>query len=241
MRFVSFFFFLSFTLSGSIKSKDVLKLFEETALTWLPGSTTLAKRDQKLAKKRTNDLKVSLKGDWSSESKSAVSKAMNEINELINVRICFSDEAESKFLFLYKDPDLFTAKIDDRALFIPSSINWSWYIYYSEDKPYSISEGYGYINSDKTIDEKFVYSATLRILAGSLGFTNRTDNWKFRDSFFYNFCDFETNNFGDTGLTDLDRAVVKLLYQKEIKPGLGIREIKRMCSTHNLLKRVGGR
>ena len=231
---------LSLPLLGSVKSKDILDLFEETALSWTPGSTSLTKKDQKLCKKRTEGIKVSLVGNWSSTSKSAVSEAMSEVSKVTNLRIRFSEKVESSFLVLYDEAKLFSAKIDDRTLILPPSFKWSWYIYYSDTKPFSISEGYGFINTEEPIDERSVYSSTLRILIGSLGFTNRTNRWKFRDSIFNTFNDFESNDLGDKGMTDLDKAVIKLLYEDSIKPGMGIREIKKICSENNLLEKIGG-
>ena len=227
---------LTLPLFGSIKSKDILDLFEETALTWSRGSTSLSSREQKLCKKRTNPINVSLIGNWSSKSKSAVSKAINDLEQIINLEIKFSEEAEIDFLKIYDEMQMLTEQTEIKNRIHPS-FKWAWYIYYSDQHPFSISEGHGFINC-KEADANFVYASSLRILIGSLGFTNRTARWKFRDSFFYSFNDYLTNDVKNLKLTDLDKAVIRLLYQDPIKPGMSLREIKRICSRNGLLEKV---
>jgi hypothetical protein len=236
VRLWPIFFLLALPLSGSIKSKDILDLFEETALTWPRGSTSLSSREQKLCKKRTNPINVSLLGNWSSKYKSEVSKAMNDLKEIINLEIKFSEEAEIDFLKIYDDWQILTEQTEINDRFHPS-FYWAWYIYYSDQNPFSISEGYGFINC-KEADANFVYATSLRILIGSLGFTNRTESWKFRDSFFYSFNDYQTKDVRNLKLSDLDKAVIRLLYEDSIKPGMNIREIKRICSQNGLLEKV---
>ena len=237
MRLLSIFLLLfALPLFGSIKSKDVLDLFEETALTWPRGSTSLSSREQKLCKKRTNPINVSLIGNWSRQSESAVTKAMNDLKEIINLEIKYSEEAETDFLKIYDEGQMLTKRTEIKNRFHPS-FNWAWYIYYSDQHPFSISEGHGFINC-KEADANFVYASSLRILIGSLGFTNRTARWKFRDSFFYSFNDYLTNDVKNLKLTDLDKAVIRLLYQDAIKPGMSVREIKRICSQNGLLEKV---
>ena len=214
----------------------MLDLFEETALSWPPGSTSLSKRDQGLCKKRTNPINVSLTGNWNLESKSAVTKAVENLKKIVNLEIKFSSEAEIDFLRIYDDWETLTSQIDIKSRVHPS-FYWAWYIYYSDQYPFSISEGFGFIKS-KESDADFIYASSLRILIGSLGFTNRTAKWKFRDSFFYSFNDFQTNDVKNLKLTDLDKAVIRLLYQDAIKPGMNIREIKRICSQNDLIKKV---
>jgi len=236
MRLLTIFLLLALPLFGSIKSKDVLDLFEETALTWPRGSTSLSSREQKLCKKRTNPINVSLIGNWSSKSKSAVSKAINDLEEIITLEIKFSEEAETDFLKIYDEMQMLTEQTEIKNRIHPS-FKWAWYIYYSDQHPFSISEGHGFINC-KEADANFVYASSLRILIGSLGFTNRTARWKFRDSFFYSFNDYLTNDVKNLKLTDLDKAVIRLLYQDAIKPGMSVREIKRICSQNGLLEKV---
>jgi len=236
MRLLTIFLLLALPLFGSIKSKDVLDLFEETALTWPRGSTSLSSREQKLCKKRTNPINVSLIGNWSSKSKSAVSKAINDLEEIITLEIKFSEEAEIDFLKIYDEMQMLTEQTEIKNRIHPS-FKWAWYIYYSDQHPFSISEGHGFINC-KEADANFVYASSLRILIGSLGFTNRTARWKFRDSFFYSFNDYLTNDVKNLKLTDLDKAVIRLLYQDAIKPGMSVREIKRICSQNGLLEKV---
>jgi len=235
MKFLLF-LLLTLPLFGSIKSKDILDLFEETALTWSRGSTSLSSREQKLCKKRTNPINVSLIGNWSSKSKSAVSKAINDLEQIINLEIKFSEEAEIDFLKIYDEMQMLTEQTEIKNRIHPS-FKWAWYIYYSDQHPFSISEGHGFINC-KEADANFVYASSLRILIGSLGFTNRTARWKFRDSFFYSFNDYLTNDVKNLKLTDLDKAVIRLLYQDAIKPGMSVREIKRICSQNGLLEKV---
>jgi len=235
MKFLLF-LLLTLPLFGSIKSKDILDLFEETALTWSRGSTSLSSREQKLCKKRTNPINVSLIGNWSSKSKSAVSKAINDLEEIITLEIKFSEEAEIDFLKIYDEMQMLTEQTEIKNRIHPS-FKWAWYIYYSDQHPFSISEGHGFINC-KEADANFVYASSLRILIGSLGFTNRTARWKFRDSFFYSFNDYLTNDVKNLKLTDLDKAVIRLLYQDAIKPGMSVREIKRICSQNGLLEKV---
>lgn len=236
MRLIILLFLLALPLFGSIKSRDVLDLFEETALSWPPGSTSLSKRDQGLCKKRTNSVNVSLTGSWSTESKSAVTRAMDDLNKIVNLEIKFSSEAEIDFLKIYDDWQLFISHIDIKSRVHPS-FYWAWYIYDSEKYPFSISEGFGFIKC-KESDADFIYASSLRILIGSLGFTNRTAKWKFRDSFFYSFNNYQTNDVKNLKLTDLDKSVIRLLYQDAIKPGMNIREIKRICSQNDLIKKV---
>lgn len=233
MRLVSFFFFLPFALSGSIKSKDILKLFEETALSWSSGSTSLSSKDQKLCKKRTDDINIYLKGYWNNEYKSEVIRAIGVLQKLVNIEMKFSAPSDSDFLLIYDDPEIFSAKIEIKRNF-QSSLNYFWYIYYSNTNPFSISEGYGFINT-KQVSDNFVYHSSLKILIGTLGFTNSTTSWKYRDTFFYSFMG---PNHGDKQLTELDKAVIKLLYQDSLKPGMNIREIKKICSEKNLLEKV---
>jgi len=237
MRLLTIFLLLlTVPLSGSIKSKDILDLFEETALTWPRGSTSLSSREQKLCKKRTNPINVSLIGNWSRQSESAVTKAMNDLKEIINLEIKYSEEAETDFLKIYDEMQMLTEQTEIKNRIHPS-FKWAWYIYYSDQHPFSISEGHGFINC-KEADANFVYASSLRILIGSLGFTNRTARWKFRDSFFYSFNDYLTNDVKNLKLTDLDKAVIRLLYQDAIKPGMSVREIKRICSQNGLLEKV---
>ena len=234
MRFI--FLLLALPVFGSIKSRDVLDLFEETALSWSSGSTSLSKRDQGLCKKRTNPINLSLTGNWNLESKSAVTMAMDDLSKIVNLEIKFSEEAEIDFLKIYDDWQIFTSNIEIKSRVHPS-FYWAWYIYYSDQYPFSISEGFGFINC-KESDANFIYASSLRILIGSLGFTNRTTRWKFRDSFFYSFNDFQTNDVKNLKITELDKAVIRLLYQDAIKPGMSIREIKRICSQNDLFEKV---
>ena len=179
---------------------------------------------------------MSLIGNWSSKSKSAVSKAINDLEEIITLEIKFSEEAEIDFLKIYDEMQMLTEQTEIKNRIHPS-FKWAWYIYYSDQHPFSISEGHGFINC-KEADANFVYASSLRILIGSLGFTNRTARWKFRDSFFYSFNDYLTNDVKNLKLTDLDKAVIRLLYQDAIKPGMSVREIKRICSQNGLLEKV---
>ena len=237
MRLLTIFLLLlTVPLSGSIKSKDILDLFEETALTWPRGSTSLSSREQKLCKKRTNPINVSLTGNWNLESKSAVTKAMDNLKGIVDLEIKFSEEAEIDFLKIYDDWQVLISNVEIKSRVNPS-FYWAWYIYYSDQYPYSISDGFGFIKC-KESDANFIYASSLRILIGSLGFTNRTAKRKFRDSFFYSFNEYQTNDVKNLKLTDLDKAVIRLLYEDAIKPGMNIREIKRVCSQNDLIKKV---
>ena len=233
MRFISLLLLLTLPLFGNLKHKDIIDLFEDTALSWSSGSTSLSSKDQKLCKKRTDDINIYLNGYWNNEYKSEVSRAMGILQKLVNIEMKFSAPSDSDFLLIYDDPEIFSSKIEIKKNF-QSSLNYFWYIYYSNTNPFSISEGYGFINN-KQVSDNFVYNSSLKILIGTLGFTNSTSSWKYRDTFFYSFLG---PNHGDKQLTELDKAVIKLLYQDSLKPGMNIREIKRVCSENNLLEKV---
>jgi len=211
-----------------ISDQKILSFFEDTALSWTFSS--LPKSEEKLCKKNMDGMNIYLAGDWSSQAKYIFEGCANDIGFLTDLNVSFVDTDALCNIYVGMGANAMKDYYQDWKEKRGISTRLYDAFISNLDENFHIKHSAGFINDKFKNNEKRLEHFSYRILLVSIGFTNYSR--KHQDSIFSTpFTSYSTP-------TDLDRAIIKLLYQKEIKPGMKIYDIKRTAISNKLLDKI---
>lgn len=224
--------FLS-TLRGNsnldrISDQKILSFFEDTALSWTFSS--LPRSEEKLCKKNMDGLNIYLAGDWSYQAKYIFERCARDVGLLTDLNVSFVNIDSYCNIYVGMGTDVM--KDYYQGWKEKRGINTRYYDAFISnlDENFHIKHSAGFINDKFKDNEKWLEHFSYRILLVSIGFTDYSH--KYQDSIFSRpFTAYSTP-------TDLDRAIIKLLYQKEIKPRMKIYDIKKIARSSSLLDNI---
>ena len=157
-------------------------------------------------KKWNKNIRIKIEGEPTSEDLEIINDIIVDLNELISgIKIKFVEKKENLTITFSPESDF--GSIDQN--YIPTNYGFFWALWHDDN--YVIYNASILVSSaDITQNER---SHLIREeLTQSLGLMN--DSGKYIDSIFY-------QKWTDvTEFTEIDRAVIKLLYLKKIKPGM---------------------
>lgn len=232
---VAIFFLLSFTISygdstlEKTTDRKILSFLEDTALSWA-WSEGLTSSEEKMCKKRTEEIKVFLAGDWDGMPEYIFKRCGQEISRLTDLNVSYV--SDSSYCNLYAGMGFDTMKDYYQDWKSKNGIeNYSYDSFiWDLNSNFEIKHSAGFINSKFIKNEKMIEFYSFKIFATSLGFTDFSLHQKnsiFQAPF-------------DTGRppSNLDKFIIKLLYQKEIKPKMKMYDISKIVRSQKLIDRL---
>ena len=167
-------------------------------------------------KKWTNNVRIKIDGEPTEEDIQTIDNIVDDLNKLIGgITIKIVDKKENLTITFSPESD-FTS-IDPN--YVPTNYGFFWALWHDDN--YVIYDATILVSSaDITQTER---SHLIREeLTQSLGLMN--DSAKYKDSIFY-------QEWTDvTEFSEIDRAVIKLLYLKKIKPGMSKEQVLKILN-----------
>jgi hypothetical protein len=167
-------------------------------------------------KKWDDDIHIKIHGEPTEDDINSIKKIVNELNDLlgvVNVRIV--DENENVSITF--SPESEFASLDPN--YVPTNYGFFWALWHDDN--YVIYEASILISSVE-ITQMERSHLIREELTQSLGLMNDSD--AFDNSIFYHKWTDVTN------YSDIDRAVIELLYHKQIKPGMTKSQVAEILS-----------
>ncbi len=162
-------------------------------------------------KKWTNDIRIKVKGEPTEEDLQAITAIIGDLNKLIS-GIKIKQVAKKENLTITFSPESGFSEVDPN--YVPINYGFFWALWHDDD--YVIYEARILISTTE-LTQKERSHLIREELTQSLGLMN--DSKKYNDSIFYQ--DWTTV----TEFSEIDRAVIKLLYLKKIKPGMSKQQV----------------
>ena len=201
--FIAFTFLIigcSFRSNTNNFTQEEIEYFTEIALGAEFGDET------PVIKKWTDDVRIKINGEPTEEDLQTINNIVNDINKIITgLRIKIVDKNENLSITFSPESD-FTS-IDPN--YVPTNYGFFWALWHDDN---FIIYNASILISSIGITQKERSHLIREELTQSLGLMN--DSNKFEDSIFYQ----DWTNI--TEFSEIDRAVIKLLYLNNIKPGL---------------------
>lgn len=212
-----------------LSDRKILSFLEDTAFSWYR-SEGLTSSEQRLCKKRTKEVKVFLAGGWDSSSEYIFKKCGQQISALTDLNVSYVSNASDCNLYVGMGFDVMKDYYKDWRVKNnspkPNSDSFIWDL--SDD--FEIEHSGGFINSKFINNEKMIEFYSFKILATSLGFTDYSRHHK--DSIFLE--PFHTGR----PPCDLDNFIIRLLYQKQIKPKMKMHDVSKIVRSQKLIEKV---
>ncbi len=211
MKYVFTLFFLVLLLGCSIQSnssdysQEELEYFTEIAFGAELGD------EVPVIKKWIDDVRIKVNGEPTEADLQTINKIIDDFNELIfGIKIKLVDKRENLTITFSPESDF--ATIDQN--YVPTNYGFFWTLWH-DDNFVIYDANILVASADITQQER---SHLIREeLTQSLGLMN--DSNKYKDSIFY-------QEWTDvTKFSEIDKAVVKLLYLKKIKPGMSKEQV----------------
>ncbi len=206
--FIAFTFLIigcSFQSNASNFSQEEIDYFTEIALGAEFGDET------PVIKKWTDDIRIKVNGEPTEADLQTINNIIGDLNELISmIKIKLVDKNENLTITFSPESD-FTS-ID--AHYVPTNYGFFWALWHDDN--FVIYEA-NILVSSTDITQKERSHLLREELTQSLGLMN--DSNKYKDSIFFQ---------GWTDITvfsEIDRAVIKLLCQNKIEPGLSKKQV----------------
>jgi len=157
-------------------------------------------------KKWNKNIRVKIEGEPTSEDLEIINNIMVDLNELISgIKIKLVEKKENLIITFSPESDF--GSIDQN--YIPTNYGFFWALWHDDN--YAIYNARILVSSAEITQNERSHLIREE-LTQSLGLMNDSD--KYKDSMFY-------QEWTDvTEFSDIDRAVIKLLYLKKIKPGM---------------------
>lgn len=195
----------SFQSNSSNFSQEEIDYFTEIALGAEFGD------EIPVIKKWTNDIRIKVIGEPTEADLNTLNNIVNDLNELITgIKIKLVENKENLTITFSPESDF--ASIDQN--YIPTNYGFFWALWH-DDNFVIYDASILVASADITQQER---SHLIREeLTQSLGLMN--DSNKYKDSIFYQ----EWTDI--TEFSEMDRAVIKLLYLKKIKPGMSKEQV----------------
>ncbi len=167
-------------------------------------------------KKWTKDIRIKIDGEPTDEDLLIINEIIDDLNELLyGIKIKIVEKKENLTITFSPESDF--ASIDEN--YIPTNYGFFWALWHDDN--YVIYDASILVSSaDITQNER---SHLIREeLTQSLGLMN--DSNRYSDSIFY-------QEWTDvTEFSEIDRAVIKLLYHKKVKPGMTKEQIIKILN-----------
>lgn len=206
--FIAFTFLIigcSFQSNSNGFSQEEIDYFTEIALGAEFGDET------PVIKKWTDDIRIKVNGKPTAEDLQTLNNIVTDLNEIITgIKIKLVDKNGNLTITFSPESD-FTS-ID--AHYVPTNYGFFWALWHDDN--FVIYEA-NILVSSADITQKERSHLLREELTQSLGLMN--DSNKYKDSIFYQ----EWTDI--TAFSEIDRAVIKLLYQNKIKPGLSKKQV----------------
>ena len=167
-------------------------------------------------KKWNKNIRIKIEGEPTIEDLEIINDIISDLNELVScIKIKLVEKKENLTITFSPESDF--GSIDQN--YIPTNYGFFWALWHDDN--YVIYNANILVSSvDITQNER---SHLIREeLTQSLGLMNDSD--KYKDSIFYQ----EWTDF--TEFCEIDRAVIKLLYQKKVKPGMSKEQVLKVLN-----------
>ena len=206
--FVTFLFILigcSFQSDSNNYSQEEIKYFTEIALGAEFGD------EIPVIKKWTDNIRIKIDGEPTESDLQAITDIVYDLNELIagiNIKIVTNKQN----LSITFSPESDFAEIDKN--YVPTNYGFFWALWH--DDSFVIYDA-SILVASADIAQQERSHLIREELTQSLGLMN--DSNKYKDSIFY-------QKWTDvTEFSEIDKAVIKLLYHKKIKPGMSKQQV----------------
>jgi len=211
--FIAFTFLIigcSFQSNTNNFTQEEIEYFTEIALGAEFGDET------PVIKKWTDDVRIKINGEPTEEDLQTINNIVNDINKIITgLRIKIVDKNENLSITFSPESD-FTS-IDPN--YVPTNYGFFWALWHDDN---FIIYNASILISSIGITQEERSHLIREELTQSLGLMN--DSNKFEDSIFYQ----DWTNI--TEFSEIDRAVIKLLYLNNIKPGLSKEQVLKILN-----------
>ena len=201
--FIAFMFILigcSFQSNTNNYSQEEIDYFTEIALGVEFGD------DVPVIKKWTNDIRIKINGEPTDFDLQTINNIISDLNKLIaGIKIKQVDKKENLTITFAPESNFTT--IDPN--YVPTNYGFFWALWHDD---YFVIYAASILISSADITQQERSHLIREELTQSLGLMN--DSNKYNDSIFYQ----EWTDL--TELSEIDKAVIKLLYHKKIKPGM---------------------
>ncbi|MFC1593456.1 DUF2927 domain-containing protein [Candidatus Neomarinimicrobiota bacterium] len=211
--FIAFTFLIincSFQSNTNAFTKEEIEYFSEIALGAEFGD------EVPVIKRWTDDIRIKISGEPTEEDIQTINNIVNDLNELIaGIKIKLVNNNEN--LVIAFSPESKFSEIDPN--YVPTNYGFFWALWHDDN--FVIYDASILISSaDITQQER---SHLIREeLTQSLGLMN--DSNKYKDSIFY-------HEWTDViEFSEIDRAVIKLLYLNKIKPGMSKEQVLKVLN-----------
>ncbi len=195
----------SFLSNTNNFTQEEVEYFTEVALGAEFGDET------PVIKKWTENIRIKVVGEPTAEDLQTINKIIDDLNELISgIKITIVTKNENLSITFSPESD-FTS-IDPN--YVPTNYGFFWALWHDDN---SIIYNASILISSAGITQQERSHLIREELTQSLGLMN--DSNRYRDSIFY-------QEWTDvTKFSEIDRAVIKLLYLKNIKPGMSKEQV----------------
>tara|TARA_B110000495_G_C22846322_1_gene493488 strand:- start:80 stop:802 length:723 start_codon:yes stop_codon:yes gene_type:complete len=212
-----------------LSDRKILSFLEDTALSW-NWSENLTSSEEKMCKKRTQEIKVFLAGDWGGTPEYIFKRCGQEISMLTDLNVSYVSDPSNCNLYVGMGFDAMKDYYKDWKK--KSGIQNHSYDSFIRDlnDDFEIKHSGGFINSRFIKNERMIEFYSFKILATSLGFTDFSRDYK--DSIF--LTPFNTGR----PPCSLDKFIIRLLYQKQIKPKMKIYDISKIVRSQKLINKL---
>jgi hypothetical protein len=206
--FIAFMFILigcSFQSNTNNYSQEEIDYFTEIALGAEFGD------EVPVIKKWTNDIRIKINGEPTDFDLQTINNIISDLNKLITgIKIKQVDKKENLTITFAPESNFTT--IDPN--YVPTNYGFFWALWHDD---YFVIYDASILISSADITQQERSHLIREELTQSLGLMNDSD--KYKDSIFY-------QEWTDvTEFSDIDRAVIKLLYLKRIKPGMSKEQV----------------
>jgi|9_EtaG_2_1085328.scaffolds.fasta_scaffold14945_1 hypothetical protein len=212
--------------------QKIFSFFEDTALSWTFSS--LSKSEERLCKKNMDEMNIYLSGNWDSESKYIFKRCAEDIGRLTDLNVSFVDSQAYCNIYVGMGSNSMKDYYEDwqekRGIYNQNFDAFIWNL----DNNFHIKHSAGFVNEKFKNNQEKLEHFSYRILLVSLGFTNYS-------SMYYGSIFSRPPTNPSRSLSNpipLDRAIVKLLYQKEVKPKMTMYDIKKIARSNKLLNKI---
>ena len=186
-------------------SKEEIDYFTEIALGAEFGD------EISVIKKWTGDIRIKINGEPTKADLQTINSIISDLNYLISeIKIKIVDKDENLIITFSPESDF--AEIDPN--YVPTNFGFFWALWHDDN--FVIYDA-SILISSADITQKERSHLIREELTQSLGLMN--DSNKYKDSIFYQ----EWTDIAE--YSEIDKAVIKLLYQKKIEPGMSKEQV----------------
>jgi hypothetical protein len=206
--------------AGVVTRSEVIEYFNELIFGSEFGDSN------KRSKKWTKSMKIFVSGKCPGYLDKELNKIIKEINALVD-SISLSrvtSKRDSNYIIYFGSGKNY-AKIEPNAQpYLKDNLGFLWVYWNSNNEIY---KGSMYVDIIRTRNKNTQKHLLREELTQSLGIMN--DSYKYPDSIFYQKWTHTTNYL------EIDKYVIQLLYNKEIKPNMNKQEINKIIGSSSLI------